>query len=749
MRNKAARFVVRFVRDSAVISVFVTIAATPLTMLRFHVVAPIGVLLNLPLIPITSAAILAAGLALGLSVVWAPLAWPFERFCELMVRLTEVVSLWGARQSWGYRFDPGPKPIYVAVFYVLLVLAVWLWRTGSKRRTFYLGWSILGTWTILGVVATVRPQPPKALEAEVLSVGHGLCVLIRDEAGRVIVYDCGRMRDPGVGKRIIAPALWSHGVRTIDSVILSHADADHFNGLPDLLDRFAIGRVLVPAGFGGSTNPDATKLLETIASEGVPVRDIHKGDAIPLAQDASLEILHPPEGWPAFAADNVRSVTARLQARGQTFLLTGDLEGLGLSLVMEQPIGEVDVLLSPHHGGRKSNTRALFDWAKPKQIVVSQRAPAPNVFDALADPSSRGIPVLRTWELGALTCSWREGGIVAEGYLVRREPNVRSRLETLLMFEPFWQTMITVVGSILGIGLCLGLMVVEWGGWSLVAPRRRGGGLQLDPFPEGWTRVEVKADDKTTLSGLHRRPHDAPVGLVVFVHGFAEDGRVMLPVAEKIVQSGFHVLVVDQRGHGASGGDRVSFGGRETGDLLTWLDWASAHQKDIVRTIVWGRSMGAAAALRAADQDARISALVLEAPYLDLLSAVSGWLRRMRIPAFLAPLVLWKAGKLAQAPMRRPRPIEIASKINIPVLIAHGSDDPVVPLAEAQRLGSAFPERAIVIDVPGAEHVDVLQVGGAWAIDRIRDFLLSVAATAEPSSASSPSLTKAGVSDAM
>ena len=42
--------------------------------------------------------------------------------------------------------------------------------------------------------------------------------------------------------RSIAPFLWSRGIRRIDDLILSHADLDHFNGVKDLAERFAIGR---------------------------------------------------------------------------------------------------------------------------------------------------------------------------------------------------------------------------------------------------------------------------------------------------------------------------------------------------------------------------------------------------------------------------------------------------------------------------------------------------------------------------
>ena len=59
--------------EGIVASAVVWLAALPLVAFRFHLVSPIGIFLNIPLIPLTSAAMLLGGLSLVLSAAWGPL----------------------------------------------------------------------------------------------------------------------------------------------------------------------------------------------------------------------------------------------------------------------------------------------------------------------------------------------------------------------------------------------------------------------------------------------------------------------------------------------------------------------------------------------------------------------------------------------------------------------------------------------------------------------------------------------------
>ena len=199
-------------------SAVVWLAALPLVALRFHLVSPIGILLNIPLIPLTSLALLlgamglvlgAMGLvlgAMGLGMVWSPLAALPIRAADALLRLTEVIVRWGASQSWGHRFVAGPSWSTVATFYFLLLLATVAGSAGMAKAIGPRGrgwrialWCAVLTSTLPGWLLGGPGRASATMEGELLAVGHGLAVVLQLPDGQAILYDCGRMGDPRVG----------------------------------------------------------------------------------------------------------------------------------------------------------------------------------------------------------------------------------------------------------------------------------------------------------------------------------------------------------------------------------------------------------------------------------------------------------------------------------------------------------------------------------------------------------------------
>ena len=208
----------------------------------------------------------------------------------------------------------------------------------------------------------------------------------------------------------------------------------------------------------------------------------------------------------------------------------------------------------------------------------------------------------------------------------------------MTVLGPGWTTgLVTVGGFVAGLLSCFVMLVSEWGAWALIMPGRRlsaaGPGEDFETGPAGGEPIEATARDGTRLAGVWYPAGSSPTGrTVLLVHGFAEIRDAMKGRAEFLTARGWNVARLDMRGYGRSGGGCASFGGREGDDLRAWVDVVAGRVGPAMSLAVWGRSMGAAIAMRAAADEPRIAAVLLESPYARLETVVAGWLRRIRTP---------------------------------------------------------------------------------------------------------------------
>ncbi len=297
--------------------------------------------------------------------------------------------------------------------------------------------------------------------------------------------------------------------------------------------------------------------------------------------------------------------------------------------------------------------------------------------------------------------------------------------------------MIGLAGFLLGSLVFAFLAVIEYGAWALVAPPRPRNGDDAGDPPmtadiESTTRPEpisAPARDGVRLAGLWHPATGEPTGrTVLLLHGFAEASATLQAMrVGTLNHTGWNAAALDLRAYGKSGGSFASFGGREADDVMAWInvltDRLGASQP--LHAVLWGRSMGAAIAIRAAAIDKRVQALILESPMVDLDEAMAVWFRKRRVPMprLLARLATRRASQIAGVSLSRPRPIDLAPQVRCPVLIVHGSDDTLIPGLEAKCLAAAFPAPPQFIEVPGAGHADVVSIGGDSLLRQIIGFL--------------------------
>jgi len=377
-RSPADRFlrsVARFVGFAFAVSFVLGVANAPLILAWQNLVSPAGLVLGPPLLLLTSIALIAGFLMLFASAIGAWAALPFAfvvnqslAACASLVQAAERVP-----GMWVH--SPGPAKWWLVGFHLLLAAVIVL--NGRARLKCGLG---LLLWALLGLLVSFdRPAEPE-LRVAFLAVGHGGCVVIETPDGRVLMYDAGASNGPDHVRRVVAPYLWSRGIARIDELFLSHADLDHFNGVPELLARFPVGQVTLTPTFAERDTPGVAAALAALDRKGIARRVAIAGDRF-TAGEVAIDVLHPPEAGPA-GAENARSLVLLLHHGERRILLTGDLEGAGQDEAIKRPIPPVDVMLAPHHGAVNANARreadgrfspgAMAAWAKPRFVVASQ-----------------------------------------------------------------------------------------------------------------------------------------------------------------------------------------------------------------------------------------------------------------------------------------------------------------------------------------------------------------------------------------
>ena len=133
------------------------------------------------------------------------------------------------------------------------------------------------------------------------------------------------------------------------------------------------------------------------------------------------------------------------------------------------------------------------------------------------------------------------------------------------------------------------------------------------------TRSERSFDGGRVWHRLRRVDLDAPRGVVVLSHGYAEHARRYDHVAQRFGESGLVVYALDHRGHGRSGGKRVYLRdiSEYTGDFHTLVGIAAADHPDLKR-VVLGHSMGGGIVFAyGVEHPDDYTAMVLSGPAVD------------------------------------------------------------------------------------------------------------------------------------
>lgn len=259
------------------------------------------------------------------------------------------------------------------------------------------------------------------LRVTMLDVGQGDGLYIRTPSGMHCFIDGGSTDISKVGTYRIEPFLKSQGVGRLDYVFVSHGDADHINGIQELLQNQLLGisidTLVLPRE---NVLDDALEeLARTAVRFGTKVAVIQEGQQV-TDGEMSLVCLAPSQDYSG-ETGNASSMVLALEYQEFDMLFTGDVEGAGEeALAKSNLLRDCDILKVAHHGSKNSTIEQFLDKAQPEISLISagreNRYGHPHQ-ETLKRLESMGCQIYSTQECGAITLKTDGKRIEIERYL--------------------------------------------------------------------------------------------------------------------------------------------------------------------------------------------------------------------------------------------------------------------------------------------------------------------------------------------
>lgn len=251
-------------------------------------------------------------------------------------------------------------------------------------------------------------------------------------------------------------------------------------------------------------------------------------------------------------------------------------------------------------------------------------------------------------------------------------------------------------------------------------------------YADGWLKAHTASDvyiESFDGLRLHGRwiPAENPKGTILFAHGYRSTYLVDFSmVLDLYHDAGLNILLPDQRAHGQSEGKIITFGIKESRDMLSWLEYHNREWGEIP-VLLSGMSMGASTMMYLADENlpANVKGFIVDCGFTtpkEILSCV--FTSVTHLPAFLC---MWSTGLCTRifggfGLKQKDSRVSLA-KNQLPIVMIHGADDTFVPCKMTKEAYAVCGGPKQLLLVEGAEHGVSFLVAQQRYTQLIHDFV--------------------------
>ena len=241
---------------------------------------------------------------------------------------------------------------------------------------------------------------------------------------------------------------------------------------------------------------------------------------------------------------------------------------------------------------------------------------------------------------------------------------------------------------------------------DLVAPYRN-----ITDEGSDWIRnlkhedVYITSDDGLKLKASVYENPNAKAVLIGF-HGY-RSGHIndFAGAFRYYYEAGFTMIMPDHRATGESEGKYITFGVKESDDAVKWAQYAKERYNDLPVALA-GISMGAATVMMAAEKAPdNVKAILEDCGYDDIWSEIA-FAANKSLPGacIFVPGTFLLTRMIFGFDIREKKSSDSLCKSGLPVFIAHGTADAIVPVEHADRIAKACTGPVTLLKVENAGH---------------------------------------------
>ncbi len=402
-------------------SIVAWVASMPLVALHFEQLNTWAVAGGIILAPFVFIALLGGLFKVVLTLLWPALAGWWATMAAAPIGWMRGIVEWLTVLPGSAIPLPAPPVWMVFAFYVLLLIAMTPCSlptlTWGKRCMPVTACAALLLAPFHTEIARLRPSRDE-LRVTLLHVGAGQCAVVEPPSGRTVLLDAGSTSLFDLVPKCLGPYLRHRGRTNVDTILVSHANYDHFSAVADVAAAYDVREVLVGSQFRrhARDNPQAEAMLAALDRLERPPRGVSPGDVIPLGRETSIHVLWPPANADVDA--NNASVVFLLRHGPRSVLFTGDIQDDAMRALLRTPeLLRADILVAPHHGSAERLSGDFVAAVNPSAVISSNDRTLSQKqvrFERMIGDAAS----YRTHRSGAVTVTLHAGGAMRiEPYL--------------------------------------------------------------------------------------------------------------------------------------------------------------------------------------------------------------------------------------------------------------------------------------------------------------------------------------------